>query len=57
MPRLHQPEYWQRLPPPWNSETEEALLCTHVRAETHDVKSFFFRSPAGHASPSRPVSS
>ena len=25
------------------------LLCTHVRAETHDVKSFFFRSPAGHA--------
>ena len=24
-------------------------MCTHVRAETHDVKSFFFRSPAGHA--------
>lgn len=49
MSRLHQHEYWRRLPPPWNSETEEALLCTHVRAETHDVKSFFFRSPAGHA--------
>ena len=49
MSRLHQHEYWRRLPPPWNCETEEALLCTHVRAETHDVKSFFFRSPAGHA--------
>ena len=36
-----QHEYWRRLPPPWNCETEEALLCTHVRAETHDVKSFF----------------
>ncbi|KNY12508.1 ferredoxin oxidoreductase [Achromobacter piechaudii] len=47
--RIHQPEFWQRLPSPWDSETEETLLCCQVRQETADVKSFYFRSRAGHA--------
>ncbi|MFF7396472.1 2Fe-2S iron-sulfur cluster-binding protein [Achromobacter sp. NPDC008082] len=47
--RIHQPEFWQRLPSLWDSDVEESLQCCQVRQETHDVKSFFFRSLAGHA--------
>jgi len=47
--RIHQPEFWQRLPSLWDSDIEESLQCCQVRQETHDVKSFFFRSLAGHA--------
>ena len=45
--RINQPNFWDQLPPPWDSEVEETLLCCQVRNETHDVKSFFFRTPAG----------
>ncbi|MGV2899203.1 2Fe-2S iron-sulfur cluster-binding protein [Achromobacter sp. AGC78] len=47
--RIHQPGFWQRLPSPWDSNVEETLLCCQVRQETADVKSFYFRSRAGHA--------
>ncbi|CAB3725325.1 hybrid-cluster NAD(P)-dependent oxidoreductase [Achromobacter kerstersii] len=47
--RIHQPEFWRRLPSLWDSDVEESLQCCQVRQETHDVKSFFFRSLAGHA--------
>ncbi len=47
--RIHQPEFWQRLPSPWDCDIEETLLCCQVRQETADVKSFYFRSRAGHA--------
>ncbi|MGE6920293.1 2Fe-2S iron-sulfur cluster-binding protein [Achromobacter kerstersii] len=47
--RIHQPEFWQRLPSLWDSDVEESLQCCQVRQETHDVKTFFFRSLAGHA--------
>lgn len=47
--RIHQPGFWQRLPSPWDSDVEEFLQCCQIRQETHDVKSFFFRSPAGNA--------
>ncbi|GAB6851630.1 MULTISPECIES: hybrid-cluster NAD(P)-dependent oxidoreductase [Paraburkholderia] len=47
--RVTKPEFWRALPARWTSEDEEALVCCHVRQETHDVKSFFFRSPQGRA--------
>lgn len=47
--RLTQPQFWGALPARWTSDVEETLVCCQVRQETHDVKSFFFRSPAGHA--------
>lgn len=47
--RIHQPEFWQRLPSPWDSDIEEFLQCCQIRQETPDVKSFFFRSLGGHA--------
>jgi glycine betaine catabolism B len=47
--RLTQPQFWGTLPARWTSDVEETLVCCQVRQETHDVKSFFFRSPAGHA--------
>ena len=46
--RLTRPEFWNALPERWTSDDEETLVCCQVRQETHDVKSFFFRSPAGH---------
>ncbi|HEV3424348.1 MAG TPA: hybrid-cluster NAD(P)-dependent oxidoreductase [Paraburkholderia sp.] len=46
--RLTQPQFWGALPARWTSDVEETLVCCQVRQETHDVKSFFFRSPAGH---------
>jgi glycine betaine catabolism B len=47
--RLTKPEFWSGLPARWTSDVEETLQCCHVRDETHDVKSFFFRSPQGRA--------
>ena len=35
---------WDALPPKWTPETDETLVCCHVRDETHDVKSFLFRT-------------
>jgi glycine betaine catabolism B len=32
------------LPPRWNSDTDGELVCCAVRDETHDVKSFLFRT-------------
>ncbi|WP_250474479.1 hybrid-cluster NAD(P)-dependent oxidoreductase [Caballeronia sp. GAFFF1] len=42
--RVTQPRFWGALPARWNSDTEDTLVCCHVRQETHDVKSFFFRA-------------
>ena len=38
------PELWETLPSQWTADGDETLVCTHVRAETHDVKSFLFRT-------------
>lgn len=43
--RVTQPQFWGALPARWNSDTDDTLVCCHVRQETHDVKSFFFRAP------------
>jgi glycine betaine catabolism B len=43
--RVTQPGFWGSLPPSWNSDADDSLVCCHVRQETHDVKSFFFRAP------------
>jgi ferredoxin-NADP reductase len=47
--RLTKPEFWSALPARWTSDVEETLICCQVRQETHDVKSFFFKSPEGRA--------
>jgi ferredoxin-NADP reductase len=47
--RVTQPRFWDTLPPRWNSDTDDTLVCCQVRQETHDVKSFFFRAPSGRA--------
>jgi glycine betaine catabolism B len=38
------PELWEELPGKWNPDEDDTLVCTHVRSETHDVKSFLFRA-------------
>ena len=38
------PELWQALPPVWDAETDDTLICCGVREETHDVRSFLFRT-------------
>jgi ferredoxin-NADP reductase len=43
--RVTQPGFWGTLRPSWNSDADDSLVCCHVRQETHDVKSFFFRAP------------
>ena len=43
--RVTQPGFWATLPPSWTSDSDDSLVCCHVRQETHDVKSFFFRAP------------
>jgi ferredoxin-NADP reductase len=43
--RINQEKFWDALPPLWNSDTQETLVCVQVRAETHDVKSFIFATP------------
>ncbi len=47
--RVTRPAFWSGLPERWTSDVEETLVCGQVRQETHDVKSFFFRSPQGRA--------
>ncbi|WP_133645336.1 hybrid-cluster NAD(P)-dependent oxidoreductase [Paraburkholderia flava] len=47
--RLTKPQFWASVPERWTSDVEETLVCCQVRQETHDVKSFFFRSPQGRA--------
>ena len=32
------------VPGKWNADGDEVLVCCHVRSETHDVKSFLFRT-------------
>ena len=38
------PELWGAVPRRWNPDADETLVCCQVRAETHDVKSFLFRT-------------
>ncbi|MGB7192696.1 MAG: hybrid-cluster NAD(P)-dependent oxidoreductase [Collimonas pratensis] len=45
--KLNRPNFWDTMPPLWNSDREDSLVCCQVRAETHDVKSFFFATPDG----------
>src|SRR5262245_59078484 len=40
------PALWDDVPGKWNSDVDDVLICTHVRPETHDVKSFLFRTPS-----------
>ncbi|KVE28625.1 hybrid-cluster NAD(P)-dependent oxidoreductase [Burkholderia singularis] len=47
--RVTRPAFWRELPERWTSDVEESLVCCQVRQETHDVKSFFFRSCQGRA--------
>jgi ferredoxin-NADP reductase len=47
--RVTQPRFWEALPVRWNSDADETLVCCHVRNETHDVKSFFFRAASERA--------
>jgi glycine betaine catabolism B len=35
---------WDGLPPKWDADSDDTLVCCQVRAETHDVKSFLFRT-------------
>ncbi|MFN0217334.1 MAG: FAD-binding oxidoreductase [Hyphomicrobium sp.] len=35
---------WDAIPQKWDPETDDTLVCCHVRQETHDVKSFLFRT-------------
>jgi len=44
--RVTQPGFWDDLPARWDSDTDDVLVCSHVRRETHDVKTFVFRAPA-----------
>lgn len=37
---------WDAVPARWNPDEDDVLICTHVRPETHDVKSFLFRTPS-----------
>nr|WKF61211.1 3-ketosteroid-9-alpha-monooxygenase, ferredoxin reductase component [Paraburkholderia busanensis] len=47
--RVTQPRFWDALPARWDSDADDTLVCCHVRQETHDVKSFFFRAPSERA--------
>ncbi|WP_409017954.1 FAD-binding oxidoreductase [Caballeronia sp. LZ033] len=47
--RVTQPQFWGALPARWDCDTDETLVCCHVRQETHDVKSFFFKAPGERA--------
>ena len=38
------PHLWDAVPGKWNADGDEVLVCCHVRSETHDVKSFLFRT-------------
>lgn len=45
---------WDVPPSKWTPETDETLVCCHVRNETHDVKSFLFRTRSPHLFRYRP---
>lgn len=47
--KLNRPNFWDAMPPLWNSDSQDTLVCCQVRAETHDVKSFFFATADGSA--------
>ena len=38
------PKYWESALPAWDADLDHGLVCCQIRQETHDVKSFFFRS-------------
>ena len=38
------PELWDDVPGKLNPDSDETLVCCHVRQETHDVKSFLLRT-------------
>ncbi len=38
------PHLWDAVPAKWDADGDEVLVCCHVRPETHDVKSFLFRT-------------
>ncbi len=38
------PAIWDKVPALWNADGDDTLVCCHVRQETHDVKSFLFRT-------------
>jgi glycine betaine catabolism B len=40
------PALWDAPPPKWNADADDTLVCCNVVNVTHDVKSFFFRTPA-----------
>ncbi len=42
------PDYWSEALPVWQSDKDSVLICSQIRQETHDVKSFSFkpRTPA-----------
>lgn len=35
---------WELPPSKWDPDSDDTLVCCHVRQETHDVKSFLFRT-------------
>ena len=45
---------WDALPSKWDPDTDDTLVCCHVRQETHDVKSFLFRTRTAHLFRFRP---
>ena len=38
------PEYWEVNLPIWNADQDNLLECCAIKNETHDVKSFYFKS-------------
>ncbi|MBS0232043.1 MAG: 2Fe-2S iron-sulfur cluster binding domain-containing protein [Proteobacteria bacterium] len=38
------PALWDAIPNKWNADADDTLVCAYVRPETHDVKSFLFRT-------------
>jgi len=48
------PHLWDAVPSTWNPDGDEILVCCHVRPETHDVKSFLFRTRTPHLFRYRP---
>lgn len=48
------PHLWDAMPSKWDPDGDEILVCCHVRAETHDVKSFLFRTRTPHVFRYRP---
>ena len=38
------PQFWSSTPPVWDADQDNMLVCSQVRQETADVKSFFFQT-------------